>query len=93
MTTETKKVGKAPAARGGRKPHKKPVVPKEVTEAKKVAKQMYDALKAEGAPKATPSGYIMGACQVLKMLMTQAVEQGADKEGLKLFAHQFIHSI
>ena len=73
--------------------HRKPKLPKEVQEAESVARQMYSSLTQEGAPKATPSGYIMGACYTLKMLIEQAVQQGADKNGVKLFAHQFIQSI
>lgn len=73
--------------------HRKPVVPKEALEAEKVAKQMYSSLTQKDAPKATPSGYIMGGCYVLKMLIEQAVKQGADKNGVKLFTHQFIESI
>lgn len=71
--------------------HKKPIVPKEALEAEKVARTMYDALTQKGAPKATPTGYIMGACQVLKLLVKQAVEQGGDMEGIKMFVYQFVH--
>jgi hypothetical protein len=35
------------------------------------------------APKATPNGYVLGACYVLKILIDQASEQGADKKTLK----------
>lgn len=73
--------------------HRKPTVPKEALEAEKVAKQMYTSLTQKDAPKATPSGYIMGACYVLKMLIEQAVNQGSNKDGIKLYAHQFIESI
>ncbi len=73
--------------------HRKPAVPKEEIEAKKVAEQMYSSLTQKGAPKATSSGCIMGACYVLRMLIEQAVQQGADKNGVKLFSHQFIESI
>ena len=66
---------------------------KEELEAEKVAKQMYSALTQKGSPKATPSGYIMGACYVLKTLIEQAVQQGSNKDGVKLYAHQFIESI
>jgi hypothetical protein len=45
------------------------------------------------APKATPAGYIIGACKVREMLLAQAAGQGADKERLKLFAIQFIHGL
>ena len=54
---------------------------------------MYSSLTQKTAPKATPAGYIMGACQVLGMLLSQAEQQGADKERLKLFAIQHIHGL
>jgi len=73
--------------------HKKPAVPREALEAERVAKQMYNSLTQKTAPKATPAGYIMGACQVLGMLLSQAEQQGADKERLKLFAIQHIHGL
>ena len=71
--------------------HRKPVIPKEVKEAENVARQMYNALMEEDAPKATPAGYIMGACSVIKMLYKQAVEQGANPEELKMFVLQYVH--
>ena len=73
--------------------HKKPEVPSEALEAERVARQMYTSLTGAAAPKATPAGYIMGACKVLEMLIGQAVEQGSDKDSLKLFALQFIHQL
>lgn len=73
--------------------HKKPAVPKEAREAEKVARQMYGALTQQGAPKATPGGYIMGACTVLKMLMDQAVQQGCAKEDLKQYVRTFVEGI
>lgn len=73
--------------------HRKPAVPREAKEAEKVARQMYDSLTCDKAPKATPSGYIMAACHVLGMLMTQAAAQGADKEKLKLYALQYINGL
>ena len=73
--------------------HRMPSVPKEEQEAKRVAQQMYQSLMLRTAPKATPAGYIIGACKVLEMLLTQAAKQGADKENLKLYAIQFIHGL
>lgn len=73
--------------------HRKPATPKEVKEAEKIARQMYSSLTASGAPKATPAGYVMGAAQVLKMLIEQAARQGADKEHLKLYTLQFVNAI
>lgn len=75
------------------KTHKKPAVPKEAVEAAKVAKQMYLSLTEKGAPKASPEGYIMGACTVVKLLLDQAVAQGSDKEELKLHALNFINGL
>lgn len=72
-----------------KKTHKKPAVPKEVKEAEKVTRHLYTSLTLEGAPKAHPKGYIMGACTLLKILYNQAVEQGADKNELKLYAIRF----
>jgi len=73
--------------------HRKPTVPKEEMEAMRIAKQMYSSLMQKTAPKATPAGYIIGACKVLEVLLKQAAEQGADKENLKLYAIQFIHGL
>jgi len=73
--------------------HRKPSVPKEEQEAKRVALQMYSSLTQKTSPKATSAGYIIGACKVLEMLMAQAVEQGSNKEELKMFAIQFIHAL
>ena len=73
--------------------HRMPSVPKEEQEAKRIAQQMYQSLMLRTAPKATPAGYIIGACKVLEMLLTQAAGQGADKERLKLFAIQFINGL
>ncbi len=75
------------------KTHKKPAFPKEAVEAEKVAKQMYSSLTEKGAPKASPEGYIMGACTVVKLLLDQAVAQGSDKEELKLYALNFINGL
>lgn len=70
-----------------------PSVPREVQEAERIAAQMYSSLTLKTAPKATPAGYIMGACQVLGMLLQQAERQGADKDSLKLYAIQHIHGL
>lgn len=70
-----------------------PDVPAEVREAERVAKQMYGSLTQARAPKATPSGYIMGATTVLKMLIEQAVQNGCDKEQMKTYALNTIMSI
>lgn len=75
------------------KQHRKPAVPKGFKEAEKVAKQMYGSLTETGAPKATPTGYIMGACTVLKILLDQAEQQGANKNELKQYALGFIQGI
>ena len=73
--------------------HVKPAVPKEALEAEKVARHMYASLTQVKAPKAHPRGYIMGACTVLKVLMDQAVQQGADKEELKQYAISFVEGL
>ena len=70
-----------------------PDVPREEREARRIAQQMYTSLTKASAPKATPAGYVIGACKVLEMLLTQAAAQGADKEALKLYAIQFIHAL
>ena len=70
--------------------HTKPSVPKEFIEAKKVAQQMYDSLMAEGAPRATPMGYIIGGSLVMKMLLDQAVKQGGNREALRAQAMAYI---
>lgn len=75
------------------RPHSKPAVPKEAQEAERVAKHMYSSLTQVRAPKAHPAGYIMGACTVLKLLMDQAVQQGADKDTLKQYALNFVQGI
>lgn len=54
---------------------------------------MYASLTAPNAPRATSTGYIMGACTVLKILMDQAEAQGADKEALKAQAMKFVEEI
>jgi hypothetical protein len=76
-----------------KKVHRKPTVPREAAEAEKVAKTMYSALTAAGAPRATPVGYIMGAGIVLKMLIDQAVTQGENRETLKAQAMAYIQMI
>jgi hypothetical protein len=76
-----------------RKNHSKPSVPQHVAEAEKIAKQMYSSLMLKTAPKATPNGYVLGACYVLKILIDQASEQGADKVALKQFVSKFTNDI
>lgn len=73
--------------------HRMPAVSKEQKEAEEIAKTMYQPLTAPGAPRATPTGYILGACQVLKMLTEQAVQQGSDKEKVKTMIQAFVISI
>jgi hypothetical protein len=96
MTTAvntTRPAAKAPAPRGRKKTHTKPVVPREAQQAEAVTKQMYQSLTAPGAPKASPMGYIMGASMVLKMLIDQAVQQGENRDALKAQAMTYIQSI
>ena len=93
MTTATRPVPKAPAPKGRKKTHTKPAVPREAVEGEKVCKQMYMSLTTPDAPKAHPMGYIMGASMVLKMLIDQAVQQGADKNALKMQAMAYIQSM
>jgi hypothetical protein len=76
-----------------RKIHTKPDAPQQAIEAEKVARQMYSSLMLKTAPKATPQGYVAGGCIVLKMLIDQASEQGADKEMLKHFIIDFTNNI
>lgn len=73
--------------------HKKPEVPHEVQEAEKVARHMYASLTQVKAPKATPNGYVMGACVLFKALLDQAAQQGADKDALKQWSLNFIQGI
>ena len=73
--------------------YKKPTMPKVTGEAEKVAKQMYSSLTAVGAPRATPTGYIMGTSMVFKMLIDQAEAQGADRDALKAQALAYIQGI
>ena len=88
-----KPVPKAPAPRGRKRTHTKPVVPKAAQEAEKIVKQMYSSLTVPGAPKATPMGYVMGASMVLKMLIDQAVRQGEDRDAMKAQAMAYIMAI
>ena len=88
--TEGSTAPKAPAPRGRRKTHTKPAMPKWAKEAGKVTEVMYSALTAEGAPRTTPKGYVMGASMVLKMLIDQAVQQGEDRQELKGQAMAYI---
>ena len=76
----------------GRK-HKKPEVSREMGEAERIAKHMYDSLCQARAPKGHPAGYILGAGYVMKMLLEQAVRQGGDKDSLKAQAMAIIQSI
>lgn len=92
-TTPTKPTAKAPAPRGRKKTHTKPVVPLAAQQAMKVTEQMYKSLKAPDAPKASPQGYIMGASMVLKMLIDQAVAQGENRDALKAQAMTYIAAI
>ena len=89
----TKPVPKAPAARGRKKTHRKPAVPLAAQQAEKIVETMYSSLKAPGAPKASPQGYVMGASLVLKMLIDQAVQQGENRDALKAQAMMFIQAI
>ena len=65
----------------------------EAQEAERVAKHMYASLTQVRAPKAHPTGYIMGACTVLKLLFDQAVQQGANKDNLKQYALKFVQDL
>ena len=73
--------------------HTKPAVSKSAKEAESVAKQMYGSLTLATAPKATATGYIMGACTVLKILIDQAENQGSSRKELKKQALSFIQGI
>ena len=88
-----KPAAKAPAPRGRRKTHTKPAVPLAAKQAEKVTEQMYQSLKAPGAPKASAQGYVMGASMVLKLLIDQAVKQGEDRDQLKAQALTYIAAI
>ena len=85
--------GKAPAPRGRKKTHTRPAVPREAVEAVAVSKQMYASLLAEGAPKAGPMGYMMGALTVTKILIDQAEQQGENRGEMRRKALEFIASI
>jgi len=93
QTTVTRPAPKAPAPRGRKKTHARPAVPPVARQAERVTAQMYESLKAPGAPKASPMGYIMGASMVLKLLIDQAVQQGEDRAALKAQAMAFIESM
>lgn len=80
-------------AKQTKRKHTRPAVPKEAREAERVAQQMYGSLMADGAPKATPTGYIMGAGIVMKMLLDQAVRQGGDRETLRAQAMAYLQII
>jgi len=70
-----------------------PKVSKEAKEAENIARQMYASLTEEGAPKATPTGYVIGACLTLKLLYDQASQQVADKGELKEAVVKFVQDI
>ena len=99
MTTTTTRptarrtAGKAPAPRGRKKTHTKPVLPLAAKQAEKVTETMYKALTAPGAPKASPQGYIMGASMTLKLLIDQAVQQGEDRDRLKAQVMTYIAAL
>lgn len=76
-----------------KKVHRKPAEPKVAKEAQLVAEQMYNSLKAPGAPRATVLGYVMGASMALKLLLDQAVQQGGDKDKLKLQAMAYVQAL
>lgn len=76
-----------------RRHHRRPDVPKEALEAERVARQMYNSLTQETAPRATSRGYVMGACAVLKGLVDQACQQGEDRDALKRYALDFINGL
>ena len=76
-----------------KKTHRKPAVPKVAREAELVAERMYESLKAPDAPRATALGYVMGASMALKMLLDQAVQQGVDKDQLKLQAMAYVQAM
>ena len=76
-----------------KKGHKKPSVSPVMQQADRVGKHMYASLTQKTAPKATPEGYILGACCVMKALMQQAEQQGADKDALKQMAQRFIDDL
>ena len=86
-------VGKAPAPRGRKKTHTKPAVSIAAKQAERITETMYQSLKAPGAPKASPMGYIMGAAMVLKLLIDQAVAQGEDRDALKAQALTIVAAI
>jgi hypothetical protein len=75
------------------KQHKKPLMPKEALESENVAKKLYYALTLKTAPRATPTGYVLGVCTLLKILIDQAEKQGSNKEQLKAQAIDFISKI
>ena len=92
-TAKTKATGKAPAPKGTKRKHRKPEVPREAVESVAVAKTMYAALLQEGAPKAGPMGYVLGACTTVKILIDQACQQGEDRGELRRKALEFIAAI
>jgi len=75
------------------KEHKKPEVSREMSEAERIAKHMYNSLCQARAPKGHPTGYILGAGFVMKMLLEQAIKQGGDKDSLKAQAITIIQNM
>lgn len=73
--------------------HKKPEVSREMAEAERIAKHMYSSLLQVKAPKGHPTGYILGAGYVMKMLLEQAIKQGDDKDSLKAQAIAIIQNM
>ena len=73
--------------------HKKPEVSRERNEAERISKHMYNSLLQARAPKGHPTGYVLGAAYVMKMLLCQAIKQGGDKDSLKSQAIALIQSI
>lgn len=86
-------IGKAPAPKGRKRAHTKPAVSREERESEQVAKALYAALTAPGAPKAGTMGYIMGATTLLKTLIDQAEQQGEDRGQLRSYALNLIARI
>ena len=75
------------------KEHKKPEVSRDMVEAQKIATHMYKSLLQAKAPKAHPTGYVIGAVYVMKTLLEQAIKQGGDKDSLKSQAIAIIQNM
>ena len=93
VIAKASKPAKAKKQTTRKRKHTKPQVPREAVESVAVAKTMYAALLAEGAPKAGPMGYVLGACTTVKILIDQACQQGEDRGELRRKALEFIASI